>query len=103
MAKDLNAFINKASKDKGLANKVNNAKSEKELRSIMANEGYELTDSDINNVSGGAFGPNVSVKTGDIDFKNFLSIVKQSVSQVKGEINTMGNDNKVVSDQKINF
>ncbi len=103
MAKDLNAFINKASKDKGLANKVNNAKSEKELRSIMANEGYELTDSDINNVSGGAFGPNVKVSTGDIDFKNFLSIVKQTVSQSKGDVKTEGDYNYVNSQQNIKF
>lgn len=100
MAKDLKAFMKKASEDKVLAKKVNKAKNEQELRSVMASEGFELTDSDINNVSGGSLGSMLDIKTGDI--KNLLSVVKQNVNQ-KVENYNIGNENKTNIDQKTSF
>lgn len=82
MAKDLNAFINKASKDKGLAKKVNKAKSAEELRSIAADAGFELTDSDINSVSGGGLLPSFNFDNVRADVRaSLINVNKTSLSQ----------------------
>lgn len=95
MAKDLKAFMKRASEDKGLAKKVNKAKNEQELRSIMANEGFELTDSDINNVSGGVFG-GVDVKT---DLKDsIIGLLNINSNKLNQEItNAKGSHDNVSS------
>lgn len=103
MAKNLKAFMEKASQDKGLAKKVSKAKNAEELRSIMASEGFELTDSDINNVSGGGMfdKPVVNVETGDI--KNMLSWVKNDLKQEIGDTYITGDNSKADINQNASF
>ncbi len=102
MAKNLKAFMEKASQDKGLAKKVSKAKNAEELRSIMASEGFELTDSDINNVSGGLLGDPL-VKLGNVTIDSFLSSSKREAKQTIGETNLIGDNSQVNIDQKTNF
>ncbi len=102
MAKDLKAFMKKASEDKGLAKKVSKAKNEQELRSIMASEGFELTDSDINDVSGGLFEPLVGLDNVTATIGDILSWTKYE-SNVKANINTGGANNQVGTNITSNF
>lgn len=101
MAKNLKAFMEKASQDKGLAKKVSKAKNAEELRSIMASEGFELTDSDINNVSGGGMFDKPLVNTGDI--KNMLSWVKNDLKQEIGDTYITGANSKADINQNASF
>lgn len=103
MAKDLNAFINKASKDKGLAKKVNKAKSAEELRSIAADAGFELTDSDINSVSGGWLGPDFNFDNVRADIKaSLINVEKTSLTQNANVNGGSGNTAAVTGSQTVN-
>lgn len=103
MAKDLNAFINKASKDKGLAKKVNKAKSVEELRSIAADAGFELTDSDINNVSGGWLGSDFNLDNVRADVSANLVNVERTILNQNANVNGgAGNTAAVTGSQTVN-
>ncbi len=104
MAKNLKAFMEKASQDKGLAKKVSKAKNAEELRSIMASEGFELTDSDINNVSGG-LGLGTDFDFGGFTNNKIASIItnkfnQQHTANVDGEHNTVLQDGTISYGEK---
>lgn len=73
--KDLNAFVEKVSKDKGLAQKVNKAKTTSEVVSLAKNEGYSFSENDLLNVSGGLLKESLvgPISTGDIDLGGALN------------------------------
>lgn len=88
--KDLKAFVKDLSDDKKLAQKVNKAKTAKEVTDIAADNGYSFDENDLADVSGGFFGPDFDIQVHDLfNIQNISTEIKQNV---KGEHNVAQNN-----------
>lgn len=97
MVRDLQAFLEKASNDEALMNRVSAAKSTEDLIAIASDSGFEFSEDDLMDVSGGV--GDVVTQTGDIGFLDF-SKFNQDFKQI---FNTSGSNNTVQASAQVNF
>ena len=88
--KDLKAFVKDLSDDKKLAQKVNKAKTAKEVTDIAADNGYSFDENDLADVSGGFLGPDFEIQVHDLF--NIQKISTEIKQNVKGEHNVAQNN-----------